>query len=467
MASLISELEMPLVAIYAILNENIGVSVLGQAEQVHDLNFSELHGSPHSPKISTNQSRDSWISSAEDVSPASQLSPKKMSKFPSDKIQSESTSPVSNDNNILSVLDIYHESRGISTQLQFDQLANRSRSDNNTQPADTNDTVVSSYAKLFQIIGHPGKPIESLIVESTLHDIRPKKKAKALKPNQILCIKVWKEFLWLLRFAPAPEFVEGTYFIGSFLNHAHSDVVYEVSNAIMFIFDRYSYLRLGMLNGFANFLKANQSLGDIAIYSVVAIVSRLTRMWILSCNSAMPTDINKEAVYRVSCKLDAVMMLSLTRANSKIRNKTIQILTDINELNKMFAIGGVGMPIAELLSLHEVQISKQGIYSYLDKSAQGHLLSKKTAAGVKLPTFYQLAGSHFTPLFLFYYGQLALLFVENGRPKALRHTAKVIRAHLPNFISNTIGETRQDVLAHFSAFIVLAMALGAVPVILS
>jgi hypothetical protein len=266
----------------------------------------------------------------------------------------------------------------------------------------------------------------------------------------------------------APDFLGGSLFIGICLNHARDEVAIEVAVTFHAAFIKYPELRIGIINGFINFLKNTPHQDDISICSVILVLASLIKEWVTEIVLGSVIDINQEAFYRVSCKLDAIMLIFMARPSNRIREMCIDILSDFYQIQQTFSKHGLGkgeMPLVALLLKHETPIRKKALFAFLEKSAKGYIMTASNATGMILSSFYDVARSQFSSLFLYYLGELAMLFAEFGRAKATRHCAKFLRALAIPYIGQRIQENSPEHVLPYYGSMILLMAMSGIPVI--
>ncbi|KAI8907187.1 hypothetical protein EDD86DRAFT_208959 [Gorgonomyces haynaldii] len=373
-------------------------------------------------------------------------------------------SPTGSNNN-LSILDNYRESYRRSMTLSL-FATNPVVLDVSTREA--NEKVGAVIQDWFKLIQEPKKEIEKYNVASHLYDSKRMKRKNQLryKPEQQLAQLILMEILRLLKFVPAPEFVGGSLFVGQYLNHPRDEVVLETAHALHYVFKNYAELRVGIINGFINFLKNSPHQDDICVCTVILLLARLIKTWQDEIVPGQEILVHQEAFYRVSCKLDAMMLIFLARPNPRIRQACLQILYDFYALQNTFSTHGSmrgEMPLAAILVGFEQQIVKNALFAFFEKGGQGSCLNARTAPSFRLLTFFEVASSGFSVLFQYYLAQLGVQFAEYGRPKAVRHCAKFLRLLAIPYIGQAIPEQTQEYLTSFLGLMFLLMALAGIP----
>lgn len=199
----------------------------------------------------------------------------------------------------------------------------------------------------------------------------------------------------------------------------------------------------------------------------VNLLSKLIKIWTVEYEQNNEKPISTEGFYRVSCKMDAIMLLLLAHANGKIRNACLQIVFDLYHLHKTILPHGIRageMPLGAILLTSEPLIVKQAIYAFLKASSVGHNLSSKVAASLHPLTFIEVASSNYTGLFQFYHGELVKRFSIYGRPKSLRHLAKFLRNSAVTLISQNNASASPEYRAFYASYMILLMAMAGIPV---
>ena len=293
-----------------------------------------------------------------------------------------------------------------------------------------------------------------------------KKFSEKLKVEQREALGMLQEIISLVQFVPSPEFIGGNYFIGAFLTHPSDNIGMHVAEALFFIFKTYSELRLGIINGFINFLKNTPHRDDISMCSNVMVLSRLVKMWAIDLGNGIDAKI-QDGFYRVSCKVDAIILLLLCHPNKKIRSTCLQILFDFYTIQEKLERHGSKpgeMPLAAILLNSEKLIVKQAIFAFLQSDGHGHALSSKVASSLTPLTFLEVASSSCTGLFRFYQGELAKRFSFYGRPKATRHLSKYLKMLAIPLVEETFPTSSIDFKSLYSSYMNLLMAMAGCPI---
>jgi hypothetical protein len=268
----------------------------------------------------------------------------------------------------------------------------------------------------------------------------------------------------MIQFIPFPEFIGGKYFIGSFLTFFRNDVAQDVARALINIFQGFTELRLGMLNGFINFLKDTEIKDTISICSYLTVLSKMIKSWNSDVDAMA---VSKEGFYRVSCKLDASILYLMSHANSKIRRLCLQIIFDMYNLQNIILPHGTKpgeQPLAYILSKSENLIVKQAIYGFLEVSTLCHTLSANSCTSLHPLTFLEVASSSFTGVFQFYHGELVKRFSLYGRPKAIRHLAKYLDRNVSSMLKESNPSSDEEYTRYYGSCMILLMAMAGTPI---
>ena len=313
------------------------------------------------------------------------------------------------------------------------------------------------------------KPSSKYVVSSVLSDnaLKKKKASFRFKPEQSIAFKMLKEFSLLLPFVPAPEFIGGNHFLGAYIVHMCDEIVFEVGNSIFKVFYLFPELRVAIINGFINFMKISPFQDDISVANIAQFVVQLTKVW--ANDSQTIKTLDPEAFPRVSCKMDAIVMLLLARPNAIIRKSALRILFDLQSVDRSRPEYNLSYPdrnlsLADILTSLELTVCKNAIRAFLDKNLKGHLLIPSIWSKLKLVSFQQLAGSDYFDVFKYYLGALANQFALRGRPKATRRCSKFLRQHAVPLMALVCAEAPTNAF-HFSASMILVMAFSGCPLV--
>ncbi|XJO76698.1 hypothetical protein BDV3_007190 [Batrachochytrium dendrobatidis] len=372
-------------------------------------------------------------------------------------------------NSSMSLLDTYRNSYRRDSQLGMGPLVSPTFSQD-VSSKELNDKVHATMKEWFEVCHADSKLPSKYHVAASMIDLaRVRKRANIkLKPEQKLSIRVLKEVIRTIPFVPAPEFIGGNLFIGVYLNHIFDEIGAEVAVSLRTIFELYPPLRIGILNGFMNYIKNSLYQDDISICTIINFVAQLTRIWVADFEQSGPVD--QRSFLRVSCKVDAAIIIGLCRATSLIRKPCLQIMLDMYTIQQTFETHQNTiheMPLAAILVQMETTICKQGMYAFLEKCLVGHLISPRVATSLRTLTFLDVASSDYTVLFRYYLGELAQRFATYGRSKATRHCAKFLRLLAIPMIKSPPGANNAPAedIARFSALMVVSMALSGVPLV--
>ncbi|KAH9273786.1 hypothetical protein BASA83_003780 [Batrachochytrium salamandrivorans] len=419
-----------------------------------NLNLRQLPGSPLNRSATSRLMREAALSGATSGSSVDSISG-------SDGLQHKDSQ--------FSLLDTYRDSYRRDSQLGLSPLA-PSTLFQDISSKELDEKVHMTIKEWFDVCHADGKTPAKYHITASLtdHALIRKRDNMKLRSEQRLALRLLKEVIRTTPFIPTPELIGGNLFIGAYLNHASDEIGAEVVLAMRTIFERYPPLRIGILNGFINFIKNTVYQDDISICTVMTFLAQLTKIWVTDFEEAGPID--QRSFLRVSCKVDAAILVMLCRSTSRIRKPCLQILLDIYTIQQTFDTHQQTiheMPLAAILVQMEPSICKQGVYAFLEKSLIGHLLSPRVSTSLRSLTFLEVASCDYTVLFRFYLGELALRFATYGRSKAIRHCAKFLRIIAIPLITSISGINTPSIEdgARFSALMALTMALSGVPLI--
>jgi hypothetical protein len=158
------------------------------------------------------------------------------------------------------------------------------------------------------------------------------------------------------------------------------------------------------VNGFINFLKFSHHQDDISISTMLLQLSRLLSLWKQDNDPGSHTPEDRDIFYRVSCKLDGLMLIMLARSNGEIRKTAIQILADFHAITDSSSRGdpsreGDDMTLYAILRKTEGNLPRYATYSFLENYYVGSCLSPQISAGLNLLSVADVAASDFSGLF--------------------------------------------------------------------
>ncbi|KAJ3084219.1 hypothetical protein HDU99_002584 [Rhizoclosmatium hyalinum] len=277
----------------------------------------------------------------------------------------------------------------------------------------------------------------------------------------IIILQLFREVIRLLPFVPQPELVSGKLFIGPYLLHAQAELAQETSSSLERVFKKFPETRIEIIKAILDLIK-HTSLSDISYATIMLHLTALVRTWSKDFEShALDTD----KIVRLSCKLDACLLIMLARPNPRIRHAALSALSDFYTISQSVSphMNEPGfLPLQAILDQRSSYLSKNAMYAFMERDLLGHKLTPKVIGAINLLPLSTIASSDYSLLFKFYLGELARQFCLSGRPKALRHCAKFLTSlAVPYMTSVTTVDT--EFVITYSNYMVLLMALGGVP----
>ncbi|KAJ3044954.1 hypothetical protein HDV00_000238 [Rhizophlyctis rosea] len=345
--------------------------------------------------------------------------------------------------------------------------------------AQTNAKVARAITHWLEACSLPTSPsdISRLILSSPLVEANWSARQGKLKldTNQMVVLRLFKEVIRIVPFMPAPELVSGQWFIGAYLVHAHEEVAREVGWTLGRIFEEVGEMRLSIINGFLNYLKTTPYQDDISLCTVLIHLAHLINLWSTTLGPRTADSIDtqdRDIVHRVSCKLDAAMMVFLARPNSRIRKTCLDILEAFCGIMEWMGSfdddvagengGATPLPLHAILMRTEPIVTKHALYAFLENDLFGHLLTPAVTCGLDTLSIRMVAESDYTVLWRFYLGECARQFSHYGRAKAVRHAAKFLRSVGVPYMTSLEGVTPEFV-GTYVAYLGILMGLGGVP----
>ncbi|KAI8802456.1 hypothetical protein BJ742DRAFT_542930 [Cladochytrium replicatum] len=350
-----------------------------------------------------------------------------------------------------------------------------------------NSKVVSAVTEWYKGVGVnlQGDVASKLVETTSLVDPAQSnrfKKGDALKGEQAMLVKLLKEALRIVPCMPVPALVAGELFVGMYVVHCNESVAYEAGLAIQKIFFRYPDTRISVVNGFLNYIKTTPFQDDITMTTVLTHMSTLLRVWtqvekplrhldntaalnaVAMTGLPIPPQIDRNALYKVSCKLDGCMLVMLARPNAVLRHRVLEILKDFNGLlEEQGILEALDAPTLRTIMLVQGRhVSRHGLYGFMEKDLHGYALGPKVTAGLTLLTIEEVAKSEVNSLNRYFVGELARLFARDARGKARRHAAKfLVRLALP--LMTSVANIDASFVMTYGSFSALLFALAGVP----
>ncbi|KAI9332311.1 hypothetical protein DFJ73DRAFT_897510 [Zopfochytrium polystomum] len=357
--------------------------------------------------------------------------------------------------------------------------------------SEANSKVAAGVQSWYEACGMPTPRMEKIMFSSQLHDPARIKRSMSvgmvpaedsstiglagaggpvpmrLRTDLALVLRLFKEVLRMVQYIPHPELVSGQLFVGAVLIHSQQDIAHEASMALQIIFQRFPEMRMSIINGFINYIKNTPHDDDISYCTVVLHLGLLLDFWAnvdlhTTTSQYRPED---DIVYRVSCKLDACMMILLGRPNPRIRKAALSALADLHAIAGHYSPHSNvpdSMPLHLIITTRSDVIARRSLHAHLQRDALGGLLVPRAAAAVTLLTLQDVAESDFGVLFRIYLGELARQFAALGRTKALRHCAKFLRQLAIPYMTS-VQAVDANFVETYSLYSVLMMSLAGVP----
>ncbi|TPX32743.1 hypothetical protein SmJEL517_g04215 [Synchytrium microbalum] len=320
---------------------------------------------------------------------------------------------------------------------------------------------------------------------------RPSPKLKSprhsIRPEIGLTLRVFREVLRLVPLIPAPSIIGGEWFVGVYLMSNQEEIAWEASYSIQRVFvrnptlrlrqatdeilgnenmanNRSLFIKISVINGFINCIKSTEHQDEVSLLTIILHLQHLISGWSKESNVISDPD----ASYRVSCKLDAAVIVLLAHTDPRIRKCSIQCLGDFLKITGRLQPGldqtdqTVEMPLYSVLVRTEISIARRALYSFLERDLEvTHLV--QTASNPTPPTFSDVASSEYMSLYRAFLGELARQFARLGRSKALRHTAKFVRTIAIPMLNPPQGDPAEDSVELYSSFAILLFAFGGIP----
>jgi hypothetical protein len=275
-------------------------------------------------------------------------------------------------------------------------------------------------------------------------------------------ISILSEVIRLVPYLSAKSFAGGDWFLGNYLCHAEKDISFEASNSVQHMFAIYPEVRIGMIRGFLSFFKAPVMMDENLVLSYLLHLLVLVNKWI---DDGVESSEKASQVLKVSCKLDALMIILLGRPTVRIRKTCMQILKKMqNAVDIIYSTSQQSgkLTLYQILTIHDDDISKAAIFAFADKNLALDALSPSIIGGMSITGFRDVCASDFAHLYTYYYGALINQFLLHGREKSLRHAGKYLRHIAIPFIGNPLIRNPEGFYSYHS-HIILLLSLAGVP----
>ncbi|KAI8622831.1 hypothetical protein BC830DRAFT_1223695 [Chytriomyces sp. MP71] len=332
--------------------------------------------------------------------------------------------------------------------------------------------VRSALVAWYDKVGSPKTNVDKFAFASTLEPSNahpapavPIDRTGKERPDLIIVLMLFREILRTIPFIPQPDLVIGKLFIGPYLLHSHLELARETSQTLERTFIKYPEFRIDIIRAILDLIK-NTSLSDISYATIMLHMTYLIGHWSNDFNQHIAT-MDPDKIQRLSCKLDACLLIMLARPNPRIRHASLTALADFYKMSEAVSphLNEPGfLPLQAILNQRSDFLSRNAIFSFMERDLLGHKLSPNVYALIPLLAFNTVASSDFSLLFKFYLGELARQFGLSGRPKALRHCAKFLTALAVPYMTSVTTVDNEFVIT-YSNYMVLLMALGGVPLV--
>ena len=328
--------------------------------------------------------------------------------------------------------------------------------------------VRAAVTEWFKATGDESKPTRFFCPHDLVNAqvVKWNKKLK-LKQDQEIALAILRELLNVVQLVPTPAFVGGNHFVGSFICHYKEDIAALSAQTMFKIFRDNSKLRLGMINGYLNYMKGSKTRDDTSICTHITFISKLINHWHDQIGKEGPSSIPFEAFDRVSCKMDAFTLHLMCHPSNQIRKKCLQVIFDLYEIQKKLynqSFGSNELPVAEILLKSEKLLTRKSIFGFLDSCGYGHKVCAATTYSFRILSFNTVALSNYTRLFLYYHGELVKRFSVHARSKAIRRLAKNLKHFAAPMASIKFVSPSTHFMLFFESHMILMMAMAGISV---
>ncbi|KAJ3135053.1 hypothetical protein HK100_003069 [Physocladia obscura] len=279
----------------------------------------------------------------------------------------------------------------------------------------------------------------------------------------VVILLLFKEIIRMLPFIPQPELVFGKLFTGPYLLHSHLELAQETSISLEKTFVKYPEMRIEIIKAILDLIK-HTSLSDISYATIMLHLTALIRHWSKDYQAHLKI-FDPDQITRLSCKLDACLLIMMARPNPRIRHASLSALSEFYTISQAVLPhpNEPGfLPLQAILDQRASYLSKNAMYAFMERDLLGHKITPKVIGQITLLPLSTIASSDYSYAFKFYLGELARQFSLSGRPKALRHCAKFLTSLAVPYMTSVTTVDSEFVIT-YSNYMVLMMALAGVP----
>ncbi|KAJ3403215.1 hypothetical protein HDU80_004376 [Chytriomyces hyalinus] len=330
--------------------------------------------------------------------------------------------------------------------------------------------VKNALTSWYDKCGSPKTNVDKFSFSSTLEPssthpspVVPIDRVGKQRADLVIVLMLFKEVLRTIPFIPQPDLVLGKLFIGPYLLHSHLELARETSQTLEKTFLKYPEFRIEIIRAILDLIK-NTSLSDISYATIMLHMTHFIGIWARDFHQHTSI-MDPDKIQRLSCKLDACLLIMLARPNPRIRHASLVALSDFYKISEAVSphLNEPGfLPLQAILNQRGDFLSRNAIFSFMERDLLGHKLTPNVYAVIPLLSFAAVASSDYSLLFKFYLGELARQFGLSGRPKALRHCAKFLTSLAVPYMTSVTTVDNEFVIT-YSNYMVLLMALGGVP----
>ena len=215
------------------------------------------------------------------------------------------------------------------------------------------------------------------------------------------------------------------------------------------------------MHGFLNYFKNNSTSDDVTVTTFLLHLLAILQACVKEGSSLRGVD--PQLLFKLSCKMDGLLLIFLGRANVWIRRTCLSILmlmhTISENMNSKAAIPGLSL-FAILMKFDET-IGKEAIFTFATQQMSSNSLEPLILGGLDLLFFFEVAACEYSHLYRFFYGAAVSLFGIHGRHKAVRHCGKFLKQMVVQTITSMKNLTPHALFDHTSNMTLLLGLAGA------
>jgi hypothetical protein len=215
------------------------------------------------------------------------------------------------------------------------------------------------------------------------------------------------------------------------------------------------------MHGFLNYFKNNSTADDVTVTTFLLHLLAILQAWVKEGSSLRVVD--PQLLFKLSCKMDGLLLIFLGRANVRIRRTCLSILMLMHTILENMSIKAAvpGLSLFTILMKFDDAIGKEAIFAFATQQMSSNALEPLILGGLDILSFFEVAACEYSHLYRFFYGAAVSFFALHGRHKAIRHCGKFLKQMVVQTITNMKQVTQNSLFDHTSNMILLLGLAGA------